>query len=734
MEALRTWVSALGPSGIGHANVMEGASISGSLVQAREISGGVHVHAAPSGHRADPPVPQQLLPVPGHFIDRECDVAELEELRSRHRGAGPPLIAITGPAGVGKTTLVSRWLGALRDSFPDGRLYADMGGHSLETARSPGEVLGQFIRALGYDQVPVELAEQAALWRSLTAGRRLAVVLDNAVSAAQVRPLLLGEADSLTAVVSRRRLSGLAVDGAAFHHLGVLSSQAAVELLSHRAGGLRTAREPRAAHQVVTLCAGLPLAVCVVAARMAARPERTFAELAGVMQRQLDRLEVLRLEGDRAVDTALDDSYRALAPDLARGYRLLGLLPAGMFTTFEAAAGCALDLREAHRLLDGLLEANLLEEAGVHPATGHTRFRFHDLTRLHASRRATQEEEDPGAVRAETERRVLDWYLATATPVRSLLVPGHRPLRRDYAYPPRHVLEFPDGDTALRWLNEEAARLMRAVRTAAERGWHATCWQLADAMQPFFLRSRPYDLWIEAHRLGLAAAEHAGQAEGVSQMLTTGGAALRNAGQLDEAETWFTRALQDARDRQDRRAEAQAVHGLGQTHRLAGRLEQAASLFRTALTRREEIGYPRGVALSRLSLGDVALARGRAEEARGHFAQARSELLGLQDAYDAARALAFLGRTHAHRTVRNFPEAERLLRAALDEFRSAGSVPWQARVLEMLGLTAEDRNDTEAARRHYDEALTLYGPQSPRDTERVERLRARLTPGPSDRE
>ncbi|MFG3256002.1 tetratricopeptide repeat protein [Streptomyces sp. NPDC048172] len=719
------------PTGITHANVVEDASISGPVIQAGEISGGVHVHAAPSERRAELPVPQQLLPVPGHFINRECDVAKLEEMRSRHRGA-PQLIAVTGPAGVGKTTLVSRWLGSLRDPFPDGRLYADMGGYSMGSARGPGEILGQFIRAFGYDQVPVELAEQAALWRSLTVGRRLAVVLDNAVSAAQVRPLIPGEADSLVAVVSRQRLSGLAVDGAAFHHLGVLSAQAAVELLSNRAGGGRTEEEPGAVRQVVALCAGLPLAVCVVAARMAARPQQTFADLAGAMRRPPDRLEELYLEGDQAVGSALDESYRSLAPDRARGYRRLGLLPVDVFSAFEAAAGCALGLRDARGLLDGLLEANLLEEAGPHPVTGHARFRFHDLTRLHAMDRAAQDEADPTAARAETERRVLDWYLATATPVRTLLVPGYRPLGRDYAYPPRHALEFPDGETALRWMNEEAVRLMRAVRTAADRGWHSTCWQLADAMQPFFLRSRPYDLWTEAHRLGLAAAEHAGQAAGVSQMLTSGGAALRNAGQLDEAEIWFTRALQDARDRQDRRAEAQALHGLGQTHRLAGRLEQAAPLFQAALAEREEIGYRRGAALSRLCLGDVALAMDRADEARSFLEQARSELLGLQDAYDAARALAFLGRAHAHRTVRNHPEAERLLLTALDEFRSAGSVPWQARVLEMLGQTAEDRNDAEAARRHYDDALALYGPRSPRDVERVERLLAGLTPGPDD--
>ncbi|WP_405608452.1 tetratricopeptide repeat protein [Streptomyces sp. NBC_01508] len=208
-------------------------------------------------------------------------------------------------------------------------------------------------------------------------------------------------------------------------------------------------------------------------------------------------------------------------------------------------------------------------------------------------------------------------------------------------------------------------------------------------------------------------------------MLTTGGSGLYNSGRYDEAIDWFTRALEDARRRGDRRAEAQALHGQGQSHRLAGRLEQAASLFTEALALREEIGYGRGAALSRLCLGDIALASGESAKAVALLTRARDDLLAVPDPYDAARALAFLGRAHAAPGARDFGLAERLLRLAVSEFAATGSAHWQGRVLEMLGETAEDQGDGERARDWYAQSLARYEPVSPKDARRLgERLRA----------
>lgn len=708
-------------------NAIKGsATIGGSVVQAGRILGGVHFHASPVPEAAGPAVvPQQLLPVSQHFTGRATELAALDGLMGRS-GHSPVLTVISGPAGVGKTALTSRWLGSRAAEFPDGQLYADLRGHSGDAdPAGPGEILGQFLRALGAAQIPAALGEQAALWRSYTAGLRLAVMLDNAVSAAQVRPLLTGAPGSLVAVTSRARLTGLAVDGATFFQLGVMSPDSALELLSRRVGADRVQREPEAARRVAELCAGLPLAVSVAAARMAVRPRQPLAAMAGALGRGgASRLETLRVDGTQAVDAALDESYRLLPPDLARGYRYLGLPPVSVFNGPVAAAACAVPPEEAGRMLDELAEVNLLEDLGPDTGTGLDRYRFHDLTRAHAGRLAAREEGPTD--RRDTVRRVVDLYLANATAAEALLSPSHRTMSRDYAFRPDQPPPFDGPSGALVWLDTETPHLMAALRTSVDHRWDTTVWQLADALWPLFLRLRPYDLWIEAYETGLAAAERLGDRQAVSRMLTSGGTGLLNAGRHDDAVRWFAQARDGARRDGDAGAEAQALHGLGQANRLAERLTEAADFFGQALELRETIGYRRGEALTRLCLGDVALAAGRPEQAVTFLVQARTDLLAEHDAYDAARALAFLGRAHGGAGSGDHELAERHLVQALDEFEATGSQHWQGRVLEMLGETAEEHRDNEKARDWYGQSLARYAAISKDDAARLEARLLRL--------
>ncbi|MFE1959488.1 ATP-binding protein [Streptomyces sp. NPDC059479] len=724
-QDLRWWIMSVTMSVNVDNAVTEGTTVSGSVVQAGQILGGVHFHASPVPEAAVRPavVPHQLLPVSRHFMGRATELAALDELMGRS-GNSPVLAVISGPAGVGKTALASRWLGSRAGEFPDGQLYADLRGHSADGEPvGPGEILGQFLRALGAAQIPAGLGEQAALWRSYTAGLRLAVMLENPVSAAQIRPLLTGAPGSLVAVTSRLRLTGLAVDGATFLQLGVMSADSALELLSRRVGADRVLREPEAARQVAELCAGLPLAVCVAAARMAVRPRQPLASMAGALGRGgASRLETLRMDGQHAVEAALDESYRLLPPDLARAYRCLGLSPVPVFNGPVAAAACAVPPEEAGRLLDELAEVNLLEDLGPDSGTGLDRYRFHDLTRAHAGRLAAREERPPD--RQDTVRRVIDFYLATATAAEALLSPGHRTLSRDYAFAPEQPPPFTESQGALAWLDTETPHLMAALRTSADQGWDTTAWQLADALWPLFLRLRPYALWIEAYETGLAAAERLGDRQAVSRMLTSGGSGLLNAGRHDDAARWFAQARDGARRDGDAGTEAQALHGLGQTHRLAERLTEAAGFFDQALELRETIGHRRGAALTRLCLGDIALAADRPEQALTFLVRARADLLAEDDAYDAARALAFLGRARAGSGDHEL--AERQLIQARDEFAAAGSVHWQARVLEMLGESAEERRDTARARDWYEQSLARYTPVSTADAARLETRLRRL--------
>ncbi|MFI8933422.1 ATP-binding protein [Streptomyces sp. NPDC053474] len=718
-----------------------GAHITGPVLQAHGIHGDVHIH--PAARPPSPPAPRQLPPVPAHFTNRRTELAALDRLVAAARHPSR-IVVISGPAGVGKTALARRWLLAHADAFPDGQLYADLRGHADDGPARPNELLGEFLRALGHEQPPAELRERAALWRTATAGARIAVLLDNALSAAQVRPLLPGTQRALTVVTSRGRLTGLGMDGAAFQPLDVLAAKDAVRLLSRRVGADRVHREPEAALRVATACAGLPLAVCVAAARLAARPRQPLAAMAGALGRgAAPALDALRIEGEYAVRGALDASYRQLEPELARCYRCLGLAPVAVLTPPVAAAACRLGPGDdAVDVLDELAEVNLLEDLGPDPRTGLGRYRFHDLVRAHAQRLA--EAEETAAEAAAAVRRVVDYHLAAATAAEALLSPSHRTLRRDYAEPVAQEPPFADAPGALRWLDAERTQLMTVLRTAEAKGMYAGVWQLADALWPMFLRLRPYDLWIEAHERGLAAARRAGDREGESRMLTSGGTGLRNVGRHDEAIAWFTQALRAARDEVARltghpdgggpalaaahRAEAQALHGIGQSCRLAGRLAEAADHFERALALREAVGHRRGTALTRICLGDVALAAGRPDDALGPLARARVDLLAEDDPYDAARALAFIG--HCRTLIGGGERAvgEEQLRAALAEFEATGATHWQGRVLEMLGESAEDRGDPAAALHWYEGSLARYTSAGAPDTDRLARRIRQLPP------
>ncbi|MEV7783149.1 tetratricopeptide repeat protein [Kitasatospora sp. NPDC088351] len=698
-------------------NSIEDARVTGTVVQAGAIHGGVHLHAPAL------PVPRQLPPVPRRLVGREGDLAALDESLGAsvaEPAAADVTVVVTGPAGVGKTALAAQWLRGLSGRFPDGQLYADLRGHAPGGPVDPVEALGGFLRAFGVGPVPGNLAEGVALWRSVAADRRIAVLLDNASTAAQVRPLLPGSEHTVVVVTSRRRLTGLGIDGAVFHPLGLLARAASAQILAQRVGEGRVAAEQAAAAEVVERCADLPLAICLAAARIAARPVQRLAVTARALGQDADRLATLDVEGE-TVRNVLDASFEVLEADAARLYGLLGLLPFAEFTLEVACVAGDLRAPEADRLLDGLMDVHLLEELS------DGCFRFHDLVKLHA--RACGEPLRDGPPGRTAADRVLDWYLASATAAEELISPSHRTLPRDYAgQPARPARVFEDEDEALGWLDVERDRLMAALRWAAETGRHATAWQLADAMWPLFLRLRPARLWVEAHRTGLAAARAAGHRAGELRLLTSGGHGLRNAREDEEAADWFAEALELARCSAAPLAEADALYGLGQTHRTAGRLAEAAGCLDEAAGIRAAKGLVRGAALARLSLGDVLLAAGRAEEAVGIITTAHRELAEIPDAYEAARALAFLGQ--AHSALGAYGPAERCFAQALDGFRAGRARLWEARVLELSGELERLRGRTAEARARFQASLTGYRELGAPDAARLAGRIGALDDGP----
>jgi tetratricopeptide (TPR) repeat protein len=692
-----------------HRNIIgSAAQLSGPTIQARDVHGGIHLHST----EQPPPRPRQLLPVPANFTDRVSDLAALDRLLEQGSeptalSLAPRPIVVNGPAGIGKTTLVSRWLHTLAPRFPDGQFYADLRGHSGNAPASPTEALAEFLRALA-QTVPADPAERAALWRSCTADRRIAVMLDNAYSAAQIRPLLSGGAHNLVVVTSRRRLSGLRMDGAAFHGLRPLGPEAGVELLRRGIGEDRVANELSAVLRVVALCAGVPLAVCLASARLASRPRQPVAALATALDQEGNRLSALEIEGEGTVSKALDASYTVLSPEAALAYRRLGDLPMLSLDAATTAAACDESLPWAERRLDELVEANLLED------TGPDTCRLHDLVRVHAHERAALE--DSATDRAEALRRVCDWYLHAASAAQELLTPIQFTLPRTYARPCELPVPFSDSVSALAWLDSRRTNLMAAVKAAAAHAWHDTAWQLVDAQWPLFLRLRHHELWTEAHAIGLEAARLAGNSAAERQMLNSGVIGLSTAGRNAEAAEWYTASLRAARAAGDVRDEGQAQLGLGASYYHSGKSELAREHLRLAITLWEGCGYPRGAALARTVLGEIALDGGEAAEAVDYFAQARAALLAVDDPHDAARALAFLGRARCR--AGEYPTGSAQLHEALAVFTASGALHWQARTLDMLGQSARENGDA-AAEALLEQAIALYQSTSPADARRL---------------
>jgi hypothetical protein len=405
-EARKAEADAGGEKAASSTNELSG-TVLGPSVQAGSVHGGIQFNVA-----APPqlPVPAQL-PSPGFFANRREELSDLQRLAGESREAGSPmLVVITGTGGVGKTTLGLHWLHQIRERYDAGQLFVDLRGFSGSDPMPSSEPLERFLRALGIgaESVPVNPDEQAAMFRSLTADRPFIVMLDNAASAAQVRPLLPGPGPALVVVTTRRRLSGLIMEGARFVDVRPLHESGAVELLNRILGADRVQAQRRDAESLVRLCGLLPLAVCASAARLAARSRWPIARVVAELNDETRRLSTLRVEdGDMSVQAVFNASYHALPEETARRqYRLLGLHPGADFDVGAAAAVAGVDQEDAADLLDTLVGANLLQEGQGN------RYQFHDLIRLHARSKAHEDESDSG--RRAAFERLTDWYLKTA--------------------------------------------------------------------------------------------------------------------------------------------------------------------------------------------------------------------------------------------------------------------------------------------------------------------------------
>ncbi|WP_461120144.1 ATP-binding protein [Saccharothrix stipae] len=703
-------------SGNGVHNTLSGAMPGGAL-QAGVVHGGVTFHAAPPG---SPLIPRQLPAAPAHFTGRTAELAELDEVLTASTRNGTRMFAtLSGPGGVGKTALALHWAHGARDRFTDGQLYVDLAGFSGSSPISPEDALGLFLRSLGVParEVPVEVAEQAALYRSLTADKKLLVLLDNAYSAAQVRPLTPNSPFSSVLVTSRNKLTGLLLESASLVDLGPLGSRSALRLLAKLVGKRRVDADPERAESLVGMCAGLPIAVQVAAARLASRPMWSVRKVVAELSDERSRLSMLSVSPELSVKATFDLSYRALRPTAAALYRRLALHPGQEFGAMVAMS--VVEGSVSPDVLDELVDGNLVE------SVGENRYRFHDLLRLHARTKA--DSEDDAEQRARAERRMVEWYLRGAMAADLVVTPHRRRLGHEFPAPADEIPRFDDHESALAWLDEERMNLIACGRVAEERGWWSLAWHLSDVLWPLFLHHKHYRDRLEVDRRGVDAARRWGDRFAEADMLKRLGMAYTTLGRFAEAEEHLLASSAVAERIGDRRGFADAEEAVVLLEVACGRLAEAAGLFEQLTAINRELSAWRSLGLTLINLGRVLTGLGRTDEALRALEEATTRFRDLDppDPYNEARVV--VARAMAYLRADDLPSTDRTADRALSALRALGSKEGMAECHQLLAESAERQGAGERAIEHWRQALRLYTDIGSRAVDVAQRFR-----GPDD--
>ncbi|MEU0399905.1 BTAD domain-containing putative transcriptional regulator [Streptomyces sp. NPDC006197] len=621
------------------------------------------------------PAPEGLPRAPRGFTGRGAELSALD--RAVRAGDGPVCL-VTGPAGVGKTAFAVHWAYERRADFPDGRLFADLRGFSDTPAPETAAVLREFLLALGVSpqKIPETVDARGALFRSLTAGRRLLVVLDNARSSEQVRPLLPGGDHCATLVTSRDRLGGLiASDAARPVPLGHLKAAASAALLTTVLGEERVAAEPAAATRLARLCDGLPLALRVTAARLAERPQWTLDAMVGELADEQSRLALLDVE-DRGVSAALRLTVQQLPESAARMFRAIGLHTGSDLDRFAAGALAGTAPGQASVDLDRLAAAHLLTEA----VPG--RWTPHDLVRLYARHLAPQA--DP-----EGLPRLLDHYLYTGLAADAAAEPGSQPC---YSLPadarrPAATREFEDRTAALDWYAAERPALEGAVAAAAALGMHDRAWRLALVPWPLMLM-RIGDGWTPLLEAGLASAEAIGDLDAQSRARALLGWILHEEGRDAEALVHLEKAPGLAARAGDPISEAIAYVNYAAVLDATGEHERAGLLMLHAVSLADRTGHPSTQVLTLQHLAGHCLKAEEYEAALAHILRA-GELVAPDAVVIRASLQITLGEALAG--IGRLEEAADQLERAIVAADAAGFTEGSARAAARLSRLTANR-------------------------------------------
>ncbi len=646
--------------------------------------------------------PRQLPADTADFVghDRVIRVAESVLVRGERRAVG--VVVVTGRPGSGKTTFVTHVGHRVAEHFPDGQLYCDLRGTRTEQSAA-GEVLGRFLLALGIPgaAIPVGLDERVEMYRTLMAERRVLVVLDDAGSESQVTPLLPGSSTCAVLVTSRSRLTG--VPGARQVEVDVLDPARSLDLLGRVIGADRVAREPEAAAALVRTVGGLPLALRIIAARLAARPHWSLASMVHRLAGERHRLDELA-HGEMTIRASLSLTHNGLD---RRSRALFGLLSLAEGPELPGwVAGAVLDDHSHYPsdLVEPLVDVQMLDVATVE-RTGEFRYRYQDIVRLYA-REKLLAEIGPDARLHAVERVVGGWLALAELAHRRVyggdytVLHGTGPRWQPAASYREQVAAEP-----LEWLDGEQANLCAAVAQAAEAGLDELCWDLAVTSVTLFEARGYLDDWERTHEQALLATRAAGNTRGIAALLSSLGTLHINRGQEARSRSVLSAALDLFQELDDPRGLALCHRDLGLLARRAGDDDQALVRYADAIRDFDRVDDVVGRAIVLTQRADVLSRRGHLDEARAQLAMSMDICREVGYIGGAMHTLRRIGQVQVR--AGEHAEAARTLRQVLDMVRDSRDVIGEGHLLRDLGEVSVALGRDAEARSYFEEALVV---------------------------
>jgi tetratricopeptide (TPR) repeat protein len=669
------------------------------------------------------------------FTGREAEMDQLSAMVSEANHGGVVAIsAIDGMAGVGKTAFAIHVAHQLAREFPDGQLFLDLHGHTAgQLPVAPGEALGSLLLTLGIgpQAIPAEVDRRAAMWRARLAGKRMLILLDDAASHEQVRPLLPGAPGCLVLITSRRRLAAL--EDVQPLTVSTLPPAQALELFIRLLGARARYAEPAAVAELVEMCGYLPLAIGLLAARLRSHPSWSVSSLANRLKNAQDRLDEMQVE-NRAVEAVFNLSYQDLSADRQRLFRRLGLHPGQEIDAFAAVALDAIDLTQAHRELEALYHDHILDE--LLPG----RYRMHDLIRVYA--RLLAAHDDPDSNDAAI-RRLLDYYQYAAVVANKQVALRSDSITPSVGYRPIQLPDLSTREKAVAWITEERSNLRAIVDYAVTLARHDAVFHLSHAMHSLLRVTGHWDQAIAIHQSALAAARHmgsgiheayayadlgsaqyeyataiallteattlfgkAGERLGQANAMSDLGVVQYRCGQYTSATTNLDESLKLFRQIEDHLGQANSLNGLGAVKTLTGEYVAATASITEALALYRDIGDRGGEANALNNLGRVQYYTGQHESAIRSIAAALTLFRQISDPPGSANALNNLGVVQY--TMGEYSAAEQSLAEALSISRDLGSPYFQSGFLNNLGRAQYLNGDVVAATDSLAKAGVLY--------------------------